>query len=90
MRKIKNRSQLHQTKIELRLQELELEQALHKDWKEIKEKFGAGSESRDQSKTHWLVNGLNVAASSLTHKILERAEKTIQKKISHVLDKRAK
>jgi hypothetical protein len=84
MKKIKNLRQLREEKMRLRVKELELEKTIHKDWIEIREQLQPGNilkNHRDTiGNTHWLINGLNIAASSLTKKILEKAEEKIESK----------
>jgi len=84
MKKIKNLYHLHEEKMKLRVHELELEKSIHKDWLELKENLNPENffkeSPSEHHNAHWLVNGLHIAATSLTNKILTRAEEKIEDK----------
>ena len=84
MKKIKNLDHLHEEKMKLRVHELELEKSIRKDWSEIKENLSPENifkeKSSEHQNAHWLINGLHIAATSLTNKILTKAEEKIEDK----------
>ena len=78
MKKIRNASQLQQEKNMLRLKELEIEQAIFKDWKQLGEQFQPENifkhNSADHPKHHWFLKFLLEAIHVVTGKILQKTE----------------
>lgn len=78
MKKIKHASQLQQEKSMLRLRELEIEQAIRKDWKQLGEQFQPENifkhNSADHPKHHWFLKFLVESIHVVTGKILQKTE----------------
>jgi len=96
MKKIKNKSQLEEEKLRLRVTQLELENKLRRDWVEVKESMEPKKifqnafhleAGRKNSLGDWLLRGLHVAASSLVSSVLHRAEHQAGKQVDHVMEK---
>jgi len=90
MNKIKNAEHLLSEKMRLQVKEFELEKKLRNDWQEIREKmepknhFNHASEGHEFN--HWLVNGLSIAASTLTKTILQKAGEQIEDRAEKGID----
>ncbi|HTQ29039.1 MAG TPA: hypothetical protein VMI35_12965 [Puia sp.] len=94
MKHINNRSQLEQEKLRLRVQQLEMEHRLRKDWESVKASMQSGKwwkeamhPGTDQKNGigDWLLKGLHVAAISLTNKVLHTAEEKAERGIDHLM-----
>ena len=90
MKKIKNAEHLQAEKMRLRLQQFELEKKLRNDWREMREKMEPKNHLNHASEgheiNHWLVNGLSIAASTLTKTILQKAGEQIEDRAEKGID----
>ncbi len=84
MEKIKNATHLREQKMKLRVQELELEKLIRKDWSEIREKLQPEAmlkhDLSGNNHAHWLAKGLSLGISIFTKKMLEKAEEKLETK----------
>ena len=76
MKKIKNVSQLRYEKNMLRLKELEMEQAIRQDWKQLGEEFQPGNLFKNNSSNHpryrWFLKFIVEAVHLVSGKILQK------------------
>lgn len=79
MKKIKSARHLREERMALRVRELELGKSIRQDWKELKEKWKSPSilKNSDDS-SGWLTGLLHAASTSITKKLLQKAEEKIE------------
>jgi hypothetical protein len=73
MKKIRTISELEEQKMKLRIEELELEKKIEKNWHSLKERLDPKTfwkESlHEESTRQWIMTGLNAAVSFITGRV---------------------
>jgi hypothetical protein len=76
MKKIRSIADLSEEKMKLRIEELELEKKIERNWRSLKDKLDPKvfwKESlQDETTRHWIITGLNAAVSFITGRIRHR------------------
>ena len=76
MKKIRSIADLKEQKMKLRIQELELEKKIERNWHSLKERLDPKTFWKDslqeESTRHWIMTGLNAAVSFITGRIRRR------------------
>jgi hypothetical protein len=90
MKRIKNKAQLREEKLRLRVEELEMQHTLRSDWADIKRmaqpKEFLKNQFGEQGEAHWLVRGLSTGAEVLSKQLLHKAEEAIEHQTEKGID----
>ncbi len=82
MKKIRNNAQLRAERMRLRVEELEMQQSLRSDWKDIKRmaqpKELLRNQLTDQGEAHWIIRGLSAGAEALSRQMLHKAAEAME------------